>query len=220
MSVSTNFSRMNEYSNHRDQKMSATKHHPPSDQIINNSTTGKLNRTPGLLLGPYYPVAPPDPCNAELWRGNSLPANARAMRLEGRVKNVRGKIVEGALIEIWHADPNGYYPHPSDANHKHVMRNFVGYGVAHSDAQGGFAFHSLTPGSYRDGSIERAPHIHIQVTGRVDRLATQIFFPNHPLNTADRCYLAVTNPHRLLADITRDETDAICLDMTLVLNNG
>ena len=36
-------------------------------------------RTPGLLLGPYYPLVTVFSTSA-LWRGNALPAGARRLR--------------------------------------------------------------------------------------------------------------------------------------------
>ena len=180
----------------------------------------QLDRTPALLLGPYYPVNPPESCGTRLWQGGSLPPHARTMVLDGHVMNVRHEPVAGANVEIWHADPGGVYPHPSDVDHRSALTGFAGYGSTHSDSLGRFVFQTVEPGPYAVGSIRRAPHIHVQVTGRIDRLVTQLFFPAHPLNTTDRWYRAVANPGRLLATVTRDDDAAIDLQFTLVLNNG
>lgn len=31
----------------------------------------------------------------------------------------------------------------------------------------------------------RTPHIHLDVSGKIDRVVTQMFFPNEPLNAQD-----------------------------------
>jgi protocatechuate 3,4-dioxygenase, beta subunit len=36
---------------------------------------------------------------------------------------------------------------------------------------------------------DRAPHIHIDLTGRTDRQTTQMWFPDHPLNAQDRLFI-------------------------------
>lgn len=178
-------------------------------------------RTPGLLLGPYYPLAPSGGAGADLWeRGAPLPDGARCLQLEGRLIDLQGLPVAGALVEIWHADHQGCYRHPSAPGNETVVTGFAGHGSVHSNAQGCFAFRSLVPGGYVDGDVKRAPHIHVQVTGRVDRLVTQIFLPAHPLNGRDRWYRAVARPELLTPDVVRDEANILVLGWTVVLTQG
>ena len=45
---------------------------------------------------------------------------------------------------------------------------------------------SIKPGAYpATATWMRPPHIHFDVTGKVDRLVTQMYFPGEPLNEKD-----------------------------------
>jgi protocatechuate 3,4-dioxygenase beta subunit len=171
-------------------------------------------RTPGLLLGPYYPLQAPASAGAELWRGETPPVGARRLRFDGRVLAGDGTPVADAHIELWHADPAGHYCHPSAPDHALVLPGFAGYGTARSDAQGRFFFCSLVPGGYVDGGVARVAHLHVQITGRVCRLVTQVFLPGQERNHADRWYRAVAQPERLLPEVVRDDANALHLNWT------
>lgn len=179
-----------------------------------------IRRTPGLLLGPYYPAAMAVAGSAGLWPENaSLPPGARRLRLQGQLVNTADEPVPDALVELWQADHRGHYRHPSAPDHDQVPAGFAGHGSVRTDAQGRFVFHSLVPGAYAEGDIQRAPHLHLQITGRQDRLVTQLFLPAHPLNAADRWYRAVSHPERLTPDAAQDG-DALVLSQTIVLAQG
>jgi protocatechuate 3,4-dioxygenase beta subunit len=177
-------------------------------------------RTPGLLLGPYYPLDQPATAGGELWRGSALPAGARCLRLEGQVLDQGSTPVECATVELWHADPAGRYRHPSAPQADHVLEGFAGYGRVVTAADGRFTFQSLVPGSYEDGDVLRAPHLHLQITGHDDRLITQVFLPGHPGNAADRWYQAVARPERLLAEVLSDDARGLHLWWSAVLSRG
>jgi len=175
-----------------------------------------------LLLGPFYPVASAKGAAAsDLWREDAPPPDgARRMRLVGRVVDARGHPAVGALVEIWHADPYGRYPHPSAPDHEHVAPGFTGYGCMRSNGRGRFAFRSLVPEAYVAGGVRRAPHVHVQVTANSDRLVTQMFLPRHPLNGEDRWYRMVARPESLTADVMHDDADVLELAWTIVLAHG
>lgn len=192
-----------------------------SDETTVDREPAVVRRTPGLLLGPYYPLTPSNGSDADLWSGDArLPDGARYLQLQGRVLNLLGVPVADALVEIWHADYHGRYRHPSAPDHERVVKGFAGHGSVCSDTQGRFAFRSLVPGAYADGLVQRAPHVHVQVTGQVDRLITQIFLPGHPLNGHDRWYRAVARPELLTPDVLRDGADTLALAWTVVLTQG
>ena len=178
--------------------------------------------TPGLPLGPFYPVAAATTCaSAEVWRDDaSLPAGSRRRCLDGQLIDRRGRPVAGALVEIWHADHQGRYRHPSAPGHEHVAFGFAGYGCTRSDASGRFAFRSLAAAGYFAASVRRAPHVHVQVTDGSDRLVTRMFLPGHPLNRQDRWYQAVARPELLAAHVVHDDEDVLELAWTIVLAHG
>jgi len=176
--------------------------------------------TPPLPLGPYYPLEPGAGTTNALWRGAAVPPNARALRLQGRVQSLGGRAVSGALVEIWHADPAGHYRHPSAPQRDKVLADFAGYGRAISDAAGRFDFTSLMPGCYGSGPMWRAPHLHVQISARFDRLVTQLFLPGHAENARDRWLRVVRDPRVLTAELVYDDALACHLRWTAVLARG
>jgi protocatechuate 3,4-dioxygenase beta subunit len=176
--------------------------------------------SPGLLLGPFYPLNQPAAADGFLWRGSSVPAGARHLRLDACVVDRCGEPVAGAVVELWHADPAGRYRHPSAPHSELVLDGFVGYGRVTTAADGVVAFTSLVPGSYAQGDVQRAPHLHLQITGRFDRLVTQVFLPGHPCNATDCWYGALARPELLHAHVLRDAADALHLRWTAALARG
>ena len=65
--------------------------------------------------------------------------------------------------------------------------------------------------------IERAPHVHFQVTSASTRLVTQMFFPDHSLNACDRWYQAASDPTLLLAKQVDDHGDRLVLQWDIVI---
>lgn len=176
--------------------------------------------TPGLLLGPYYPLQPLADASATLWRGSTLPAGARRLRLQGRVLAASGEPVPMADVELWHADPAGRYRHPTAPEQPLVLQDFTGYGRTRAAADGGFTFHTLVPVGYVDHHVQRTPHLHLQITGRFDRLVTQLFLAGHAGNENDHWYRALRAPQALTATLRAEGPDAWAIDWTAVLRRG
>lgn len=148
---------------------------------------GQLQRTPGQILGPFYPLKEL-PQTSDLTRlpGHSGRAQGQVLNVMGRVLNLSGEPVANAKIEVWQANSNGRYTHPSDTNPAPLDPNFDGCGVLTSDAQGRYRFKTIKPGAYPAGpNLIRPSHIHLQVTGRQDRLVTQLYFEGDPYNATD-----------------------------------
>jgi protocatechuate 3,4-dioxygenase, beta subunit len=70
----------------------------------------------------------------------------------------------------------------------------------------------------------RAPHIHFEVTGRVNRLVTQLYFAGEPLNDNDRYLVsAAGNRGRLIVDLNAvpgDAEKALNASWDVVLHDG
>lgn len=167
--------------------------------------------TPGQILGPYYPVGRKPLEGADLTRlpGRAGRATGQIMQVTGRVINTDGKPVPGARIEIWQANTHGRYTHPSDTNPAPLDPNFDGYALLASDAEGRYAFTTIKPGAYPAGpSLMRPPHIHFDVTGRINRLVTQMYFAGEPLNERDPfLQSAGPNKDRLVVALKGEEAD-------------
>jgi protocatechuate 3,4-dioxygenase beta subunit len=144
--------------------------------------------TPGIEMGPFYPVIKPLDRDGDLTllRGKRRPAAGQIIHVHGRVLNQRGEPVRKAQVELWQANTYGRYDHPSDTNPAPLDPNFQGYAVQLTDGEGRFHFKTVKPGAYpATPTWTRPPHLHIEVTGRMDRTVTQMFFKGEPLNEKD-----------------------------------
>src|SRR5712691_12750249 len=147
-----------------------------------------LKRTPNQILGPFYPVDKPPAEVADLVTlpARSGRAQGQVVHVMGRVLNVDAKPVAGARVEIWQANKWGRYRHPSDTNPAPLDPNFDGFAVQVTDAEGRYHFKTIKPAAYPTGPGSMRPaHIHFEVTGRMDRLVTQMYFAGEPLNDKD-----------------------------------
>ena len=144
--------------------------------------------TPDQILGPFYPVQKPVDGGVDLTRlkGRAGQAQGQVIYVTGRVLNLRGEPCPGVKLEIWQANGAGRYTHPHDRNPAALDPNFDGYANVLTDAQGRYRYKTVMPGSYPVvAEYRRPPHIHYDVIGRVNRLITQMYFPDEPLNLKD-----------------------------------
>jgi protocatechuate 3,4-dioxygenase beta subunit len=159
-------------------------------------TTGAFAQTPGLtptpfqVVGPFYPLQRPadDDSDLTMISGHRARAAGAPIELTGRVLTPRGQPVANALMDVWQANAAGRYAHASDTSGLAVDDDFQGFGRLRTDAQGRYRVLTVRPGAYPiggGGSPVRTPHIHFEVSGRTDRLTTQMYFPGEVLNRTD-----------------------------------
>src|SRR5882724_8266872 len=147
-----------------------------------------LRRTPGQILGPFYPVVKPLHQGADLTTIPGKPGRAagQVIHVMGRVLNPQGQPVQGASVEIWQANTHGRYTHPSDTNPAPLDPNFEGFAVLTTDSEGHYRFKTIKPGAYPTGRTStRPPHIHLRLVAHMDELVTQMYFDGEPLNEKD-----------------------------------
>ena len=145
-------------------------------------------RTPEQILGPFYPLNTLGQ-NADLTKVPGQPGRAEGLVLNvmGRVLNLKGEPVRNAKVEIWQANAHGRYTHPSDHNSAPLDPNFEGSAILTTDHDGRYRFKTIKPAAYPAGPNRMRPaHIHFQVSGRQDRLVTQMYFEGDPYNETDR----------------------------------
>ncbi len=177
--------------------------------------------TPGLILGPFYPLDPPEHAGADIWLPEQAGFDRRLpVELAGRVLDRFGDAVGNARVEIWHADEDGRYAHPSAPPPAPLDAGFRGYASLRTGDDGCYRFRTFKPGAYGDGGRRRAPHIHFQVTGRYDRQVTQMFFPGEALNAEDHWFRCTRRAHELLPRIVGAGTDRLHLAWDIVLYTG
>jgi protocatechuate 3,4-dioxygenase, beta subunit len=185
-----------------------------------------LRRTPGQILGPFYPLKPLL-ATSDLTRvaGRSGRAQGQVLNVVGKVLNLSGEPVRNAAVEIWQANTYGRYTHPSDPNPAPLDPNFEGSAILRTDSEGRYRFKTIKPAAYPTGpNTMRPAHIHFQVTGRDDRLVTQMYFAGDPYNAADpflnsagRKELLITT---LLDPTSEFEPDSKVVRFDIVLYKG
>ena len=191
-----------------------------------------LQATPRQTKGPFYPVTKPLERDADLTRidGRSGKAQGKIIHLTGRVLTRTGEPVQGARIELWQANTHGRYAHPGDVNPAPLDANFQGYSLQETDGEGEYRFKTIKPGAYLINPINpdaiRPPHIHFEVVGSHDRLVTQMYFPDEPLNESDDIFRRIRPEARraciaqVLSPTADVEPDSLILRWDIVLERG
>lgn len=100
------------------------------------------------------------------------------IRIVGRVLDGEAAPVPDALVELWHADSQGRYPHPADA--RGASAGFGGFGRVGTgvDPDGRFRFDTIKPGAV---DHDQAPHINVIVfmRGLLLHAYTRLYFADH-----------------------------------------
>ena len=135
-----------------------------------------LSLTPTVTEGPYYPLAknmPLDKDNDLVQLNDQLTLAAGTIsHVTGRVLNVAGNPIRGALVELWHADREGDYLYSANATRNPACdSNFAGFGQFTTGRDGRFRFRTVKAGLYNG----RTRHYHWGVTlpGELKRTTTQ-----------------------------------------------
>ena len=148
----------------------------------------RLATTPHQLMGPFYPFMLEPDSSGDLTRRPGKPGRARGelLYVMGRVLTAAGEPVRGAKVVIWQANAFGRYAHPSDTNPAPLDPDFEGFAVLGTDPLGRYRLRTIRPGGYPGAPGQSRPaHIHFDVTGRQDRVVTQMYFEDDPNNGTD-----------------------------------
>lgn len=198
--------------------------HPPLDAPAYRSTGARHPSRPPLRLdpatadptelsGPVFGVGDVDPADADLTVGPTGEAIGQRIVVTGRLLDGAGRPIASSLVEIWQANASGRYAHPGDRWPGTLDPNFVGAGRALTGPDGAFRFTTIRPGAYPWGNHPNAwrpAHIHFSVFGRsfLQRLVTQMYFPDDPLLDLDPIFGAVPEAtrSRLVAAYDHDVT--------------
>jgi len=145
-----------------------------------------LTLTPPTTSGPFYPDHLPLDQDNDLIRitDDLTPAIGTITNLTGRILDVKGAPLKGALVELWQADDLGSYLHSRGIQRgKERDAHFQGYGKFETASDGGWRFRTIKPGLYTG----RTRHYHFGITlpGQQRRFTTQLFFAGEPGNDRD-----------------------------------
>jgi protocatechuate 3,4-dioxygenase beta subunit len=184
-------------------------------ETINHRAAGRA--TESTVTGPFHVVDSPP---RELGEDISLPGTGEPCLVTGQVTGPAGEPVPGAVIDVWHADAEGFYdvqrPDPAAAG---SLR-----GLFTADAEGRFWFRTVVPRYYPipvDGPVGRLleamarhpyrpAHIHFMVKAPgYAALTTHLFVDDSPYLDSDavfgvkqslvRAFPAVDDPDRARA---------------------
>jgi protocatechuate 3,4-dioxygenase beta subunit len=143
-----------------------------------------LTQTDKYGLGPFYTAKAPQ-------RIKLAPDYEPGQRVSitGTVSNCVGPMV-GVNLDLWHATDSGCYKHPSDncpdlPGHPDEFRL---RGQVTTDAQGKYAFETIMPGAYLNGSKYRPQHIHCIISHASiakTPIITQLYFAGDPYIIGD-----------------------------------
>lgn len=190
-----------------------------------NSTGTNRHRTPDQILGPYFPAGQTPVPQADLTSVNGVDglAHGEIIEVTGKILNLAGVPLRGVPVTIWQANSFGRYVHVNDPNLAPLDPHFVGCVGIRSDSDGAYRIKTVKPGAYPAGpDWMRPPHIHFEVHGRFERLITQMYFPDEPLNACDRLLNAALRPNLLIAKPgpSEDGSDHPVLNFDIVLVRG
>lgn len=151
------------------------------EEVANENREGSK----GTIEGPYYvPDSPRLPAEATLPMRED--ESGTSLLFQGQVTSVDGTPLAGALVEIWHADSDGFYSQYAPGLPEWNLRGGV---VA--DDQGNFKIHTVEPAPYQiptDGACGklisaagwhawRPAHLHLKVSAPGHQLiTTQLYF--------------------------------------------
>jgi catechol 1,2-dioxygenase len=145
-------------------------------------TVGIEGGTPRTIEGPLYVAgAPLSKGEARLDDGSE---NGEVLFMDGQVRDLKGKPVAGAVVDVWHANPLGGYSFFDPSQPKYNLRRRI-----ETDDEGRYRFRTILPAGYAcppEGPTQRLldqlgrhgrrpAHIHFFVTAPGYRkLTTQI----------------------------------------------
>lgn len=161
---------------------------------LSNRREGR--ETPSTVLGPFYVTGAPElPMDAD------ISANTQGgikTLVCGRVLDVEGKPIKGAILEVWQTAPNGLYDVQDSQAPKFNLR-----GRFRTGSDGVYRFRTVKPVSYpvpTDGPVGqmllalgrhpyRPAHLHFMITAPgFEKLTTHIFVRGDPYLESDAVF--------------------------------
>lgn len=174
---------------------------------------GKSGGTPRTIEGPLYVAgAPLSKAEARLDDGTDA---GTVLFMKGQVKDLDGKPVANAIVDVWHANTGGTYSYFDGTQSEFNLRRRI-----ETDDQGNYRFRSIVPSGYGcppDGPTQqlldqlgrhgqRPAHIHFFISAPGHRhLTTQINLSGEQYLHDDFAY---ATRDELIADIRFSEDPA------------
>jgi catechol 1,2-dioxygenase len=102
---------------------------------------GLQGGTPRTIEGPLY-IANAPRAQGEA-RLDQDPEQGEVLFMEGQVKDTSGKPIQGAIVDVWHANTKGGYSHFDPSQSAYNLRRRI-----ETDAEGRYRFRSVLPSGY------------------------------------------------------------------------
>lgn len=187
--------------------------------MITPDALGCLPETPSQTAGPYVHIGLiPKQAGFDIFDNNlgdqlvEAATLGERIRVEGRIFDGTGTLVRDALVEIWQANADGRYAHPSDRQEgKALDPAFRGWGRTGTDFETGlWLFETIKPGPVvgRHGHQAMAPHLNLWIVARGINLglATRMYFGDEAAaNAADPVLNIIEQPARRQTLVARRE---------------
>ena len=161
---------------------------------INNRKPGGATET--TVLGPFHVENVPV---LENGADTCLDGKGEPLVVHGKVRSVEGEPIEGARLDVWQANDEGFY----DVQQKGIQPDFNLRGMFHSQKDGGYWFRAVKPRHYSipdDGPVgalleklgrhpNRPAHLHYIVgADGYEEITTHIFVPDDPYIDSDAVF--------------------------------
>ncbi|MBI3549597.1 MAG: hypothetical protein HY078_11205 [Elusimicrobia bacterium] len=155
---------------------------------------GTLTPTADNVLGPFHRP------NARLYEPTGpMPdiaarESGRRLHIQGRVLDVSGKPIPGAIVDVWQTDKDGAYDIPDPRERDNPAFPYRFRGRIRTSDDGSHSYVTIKPGNYEFAEKQwRSMHVHYKVTapGFKD-LVTQLFFEGDAYSPADPWWKAST----------------------------
>ena len=184
------------------------------DAINNRKPSGASEST---VLGPFHVQDAPElPMGANI----CLDQKGEDMVISGRILDTQGRPIEGAVLDVWQANDEGFY----DVQQLGIQPEFNLRGVFRTGADGRYWFRAVKPKFYpipHDGPVGkmldhlgrhpyRPAHLHYILKAEgFETLITHIFDPHDPYINSDAVFgvkQSLLADFHLVDDATRAKT--------------
>ena len=191
--------------------------------LLNNALGG--GETDPALLGPFYRAQSPLCAPGE--NISRDPRGGDPLTVLGRVTDIEGRPVAGAIVDVWQASPVGLYENQDPAQSDHNLR-----GRFETNAEGRFHFRSVRPVGYpvpTDGPCGemlraqvrhpyRPAHIHFMFSKEgFKTLVTQVFADDDGCIAADVVFGVTPS---LSGNFERQPDGSVRLEYRFVMRPG
>jgi catechol 1,2-dioxygenase len=178
------------------------------EHVVEEVATEHREGSKGTIEGPYYV-----PNSPEQGAKGAVPTRASEkgtpLTWTGTITSTDGTPLEGATVELWHADSDGFYSQFAPGIPEWNLRGTFTVG-----ADGAFEIHTIQPAPYQiptDGSCGkliaaagwhawRPAHLHVKVSAPGhEQLTAQLYFPGDEHNDDD--IASAVKPELVLAPV-------------------